>query len=514
VGGRNHFTRPRVEALEPRWLLSGDQALAQAYGQLPMSFELNQGQTDPQVAFLSRGSGYALFLTPTESVLSLQAPAAVAPGIATDQAATDSVLSMQLVGASATPQVVGLNELPGTSNYFIGNDPSQWHTDVPNYGQVEERSVYPGVDLVYYGNQQQLEYNFTVAPGADPGVIRMTFTGAESATLDDQGNLMLQTAGGPVVEQAPVLYQQSGGVRQSVAGHFVLEGNGQVGFSVGSYDRSQALIIDPILSYSTYLGGSGSDSGGSIAVDSAGDAYVTGITASTNFPTAHPLQATSGANNDAFVAKLNPAGSALVYSTYLGGSDYDSADAIAVDSAGNAYVTGTTASTNFPTANPLRATFGGGGYDAFVAKLNSTGSALVYSTYLGGSGDDLGNGIAVDSAGNAYVTGSTRSSNFPTANPLQATYGGAYLGNAFVAKLNPAGSALVYSTYLGGSGYYGDQGDGIAVDAAGDAYVTGHTSSTNLPTANPLQATYGGGNSDAFVAKLNPAGSALVLNQA
>ena len=254
VGGRNHVTKPRVEALEQRWLLSGDAGLAQAYGQLPLSFEANQGQTDPQVDFLSRGSGYALFLTPTEAVLSLQTP--TAPGATADQAAPDAVLSMQLVGASATPQVVGLDQLPGTSNYFIGNDPSQWHTDIPNYAQVEEQSVYPGVDLVYYGNQQQLEYNFTVAPGADPGVIRMAFTGAQSATLDAQGNLVLQTAGGPVVEQAPVLYQEAGGVRQAVSGQYVLEGNGQVGFAVGSYDPSQPLVIDPILSYSTYLGGS------------------------------------------------------------------------------------------------------------------------------------------------------------------------------------------------------------------------------------------------------------------
>ena len=196
---------------------------------------------------------------------------------------------MQLVGASATPQVVGLDPLPGTTNYFIGNDPSQWHTDIPNYAQVEEQSVYPGVDLVYYGNQQQLEYNFTVAPGADPGVIRMAFTGAESAMLDDQGNLVLQTAGGPVVEQAPVLYQEVDGVRQAVSGQYVLEGNGQVGFAVGSYDRSQPLVIDPVLSYSTYLGGSGDDVGYGIAVDAAGNAYVTSYTSSTNFPTADAL---------------------------------------------------------------------------------------------------------------------------------------------------------------------------------------------------------------------------------
>ena len=425
AGGRNHFTKPRLEALEPRWLLSGDAALVQAYGQLPMSFQLNEGQTDPQVAFLSQGSGYALFLTPTESVLSLQTPASATPSADADQAAPASVLSMQLVGASAAPQVVGLDQLPGTSNYLIGNDPSQWHTDIPNYAQVEEQGVYPGVDLVYYGNQQQLEYNFTVAPGADPGVIRMAFTGAQSATLDDQGNLVLQTAGGPVVEQAPVLYQESGGVRQAVSGHFVLEGNGQVGFAVGSYDPSQPLVIDPILSYSTYLGGSGYNSGQGIAVDSAGDAYVSGQTGSTNFPTANPLQATFGGSSDAFVAKLNPAGSALVYSTYLGGNGVAFGTGIAVDSAGNAYVTGITESTNFPTAgNALEPTVGAGNSEGFVAKLNPSGSALVYSTYLGGSGYNSGQGIAVDSAGDAYVTGTTASANFPTANPLQAAYGG------------------------------------------------------------------------------------------
>jgi hypothetical protein len=310
LGGWNHFTKPWVEVLEERWLLSGDATLAQAYGQLPMSFQLNEGQTAPQVDFLSQGSGYTLFLTPTESVLSLQAPtpAPAVPGAlqapapaayvaAADQATTDSVVSMQLVGASATPQVVGLDQLPGVSNYFIGNDPSQWHTDIPNYAQVDEQGVYPGVDLVYYGNQQQLEYNFTVAPGADPAVIRTTFTGAESATLDDQGNLVLQTAGGAVVEQAPVLYQESDGARQAVSGQFVLEGDGQVGFAVGSYDRSQPLVIDPILSYSTYLGGSSDDQGSGIAVDSAGNAYVTGYTDSTNFPTANPLQATFGGSS-------------------------------------------------------------------------------------------------------------------------------------------------------------------------------------------------------------------------
>jgi hypothetical protein len=240
-------------------------------------------------------SGAAAVQAAPDSLPSLEASAA--PGAAAEQAAPASVLSMQLVGASTAPQVVGLDQLPGTSNYFIGNDPSQWHTNIPNYAQVEERGVYPGVDLVYYGNQQQLEYDFRVAPCADPGVIRMAFTGAESAALDDQGNLVLQTAGGPVVEHAPMLYQESGGVRQSVSGHFVLEGSDQVGFAVGSYNPTQPLVIDPTLSYSTFLGGSGWDVGIGIAVDSAGNAYVTGYTPGSNFPTANPLQATYGGGN-------------------------------------------------------------------------------------------------------------------------------------------------------------------------------------------------------------------------
>ena len=518
ASGRSEKFQLQVEGLEERCLLSSTPALDTpdpatrarinaAYGQLPLSFEANQGQTDAHVNFLSRGAGYALFLTPDEAALRLQQP--VASGTAAAQAAPEAVLRMQLVGANATPRVVGRDQLPGTSNYFIGNDPSRWHTDIPNYAQVEEQGVYPGVDLVYYGNQRQLEYDFTVAPGADPGVIRLAISGAESMTLDAQGNLVLHTAGGDVVEQAPVLYQEADGGRQAVSGHFVLEGDGQVGFAVGAYNPSKPLIIDPVLSYSTYLGGSGNDAvvGSGIAVDSAGNAYVTGDTVSTNFPTANPLQPATGGGDDAFVAKLNASGTALVYSTYLGGSGDDAGSDIAVDSAGNAYVTGYTRSTNFPTANPLQPTFGGD-RDAFVAKLNASGTALVYSTYLGGIASDVGSGIAVDSAGNAYVTGDTVSTNFPTANPLQPASGGG-LTDAFVAKLNATGTALVYSTYLGGSA--SDAGLDIAVDSAGNAYVTGNTSSTNFPTANPLQPASGGG-TDAFVAKLNAAGTALVYS--
>ncbi len=493
--------------------------LAASYGKLPLSFERNAGQTDASVRFLSRGPGYALFLTGNEAVLSLEKRRAKA-------ISPPAAFRMSLAGANPNATVTGLDELPGKSNYFIGNDPAKWRTNVPTYAKIKYQNVYRGIDLVYYGNPQQLEYDFLVAPGADPKAISLDVAAIRSSSdggrrtplrLDANGDLVIQAGEDQVRLHKPVVYQAAeGAARHFVDGHYLLKGDNRVSFEVASYDPGKTLVIDPVLVYSTYLGGSGSDNGAGIAVDSAGNAYVMGSTSSTDFPTASPLQAASGGGfSDVFVAKLNPSGSALVYSTYLGGSGYDLGYGIAVDSAGNAYVTGYTDSSNFPIASPLQAVFGGGAADAFVAKLNPTGSALVYSTYLGGNGADQGSGIAVDSSGNAYVTGGTQSTNFPTASPLQAVFGGSSSDEeAFVAKLNPAGSALVYSTYLGGSGP--DYGYGIAVDSLGNAYVTGYTDSTNFPTANPLQAVSGGSGAiftgDVFVAKLNPAGSALVYS--
>ena len=431
-------------------------------------------------------------------------------------------IRLELIGANPSPQVVGREELPGKSNYFIGNDPAKWRTNVPTYRKVEYREVYPGVSLVYYGNPAaaaQLEYDFVVAPGADPGQIRLGVEGAGRVEVDAEGDLVLQAAaGGQVRFHKPLVYQEVDGARREVEGSFTLRSSSlksavrnpqsEIGFEVAAYDPTYPLVIDPVLVYSTYLGGSGGDWGYGIAVDSSGNAYVTGSTVSSNFPTANAVQARyGGGDSDAFVSKLNAAGSALVYSTYLGGSGDDWSWGIAVDSSGNAYVTGPTASRNFPTANALQAS-NRGSHDAFVTKLNAAGSALVYSTYLGGSGDDAGTGMALDSSGNAYVTGLTSSRNFPTANAVQASYGGG-MYDAFVTKLNAAGSALVYSTYLGGSDE--DGGSGIAVDSSGNAYVTGMTNSSNFPTANALQASNRGSN-DAFVTKLNAAGSALVYS--
>jgi hypothetical protein len=593
---------------------TGQPQIVETYGKLPLSFEANQGQTDRQVKFFSRGRSYALFLTSNEAVLSLRKgkvnskgqmtktesrasssadsffksatfPAFFRPPAAkfeessdalltatdNEPQATSSVLRMKLIGANALAKTVGLDELPGKSNYFIGNDPNKWRTNVSNYSKVEYQNVYPGVDLVYYGNQRQLEYDFIVAPGSDPSRIRLKFRGAGTLRIDDEGDLLLGAEGEELRLQKPRVYQEADGTRKAVEGRFWMAGANTISFRVPDYDRSKPLVIDPVLVYSTYLGGSDDDNARGIAVDSLGNAYVTGGTVSTNFPTMNPLQPANagyydafvaklnltgsalvystylggssldyghgiavdslgnayvtgltesadfptanalqpriGGGTNAFVAKLNPTGSALVYSTYLGGSEDDEGFAIAVGSSGNAHVTGITASIDFPTVNPLQPTYGGGGYDAFVAEFNSAGSALVYSTYLGGSDLDYGFGIAVDSSGNAYVTGSTYSTNFPTANPLQPTIHG--ISDGFVAKLNATGSALVYSTYLGGSSF--ETGSGIAVDSSGDAYVTGWTDSADFPTTNPLQPTYGG-DEDVFVVKLNAAGSALVYS--
>jgi hypothetical protein len=467
--------------------------LTASYGQLPLSFEANKGQTDPRANFLARGAGYTLFLTPSKAVMELQ------------QGGGGNVVAMRLVGANPASRSVGLDKLSGVSNYLIGNDPSKWHTGVPNYGEVDYQHAYRGIDLVYHGDQGQLEYDFVVKPGADPRAIWLAFDGTLGKAIDAQGNLVLHTSGGDVVEHAPTAYQVVDGVQHPVASRFVIGRAGNVGFQVGRYDRGRQLVIDPVLSYSTYLGGRGSDRGSAIAVDSSGNVYITGYTSSTNFPTKGPIQPSSAGGADVFVTKLNPTGTALVYSTYLGGSNQDIGNAIAVDSAGNAYVTGSTTSANFPTMSPLQGHLNGG-EDAFLLKLNPAGTALVYSTYLGGSALDVAYGIAVDGSGNAYVTGTTPSTDFPvTPGAYQTTNPGG--NDAFVAKVNSTGSSLVYATYLGGD--FGAHGSGIAVDGSGNAYVTGVTDSTNFATAGAYQTVNAGGN-DAFVAKLNSAGSALV----
>jgi hypothetical protein len=521
------------------------------YGKLPLSFEANYGQADGQVKFLSRTGGYTLFLTGDESVLALRGSAAKKPAPkgasgfggatvslkrypdtnrnhntnpnpdsnrnrATPQSMTDGVLRMKLRDTNPAAKVSGLDELVGTSNYFIGNDPAKWRSGVPTYAKVKYEGIYSGIDLVYYGNQRQLEYDFIVAPGADPRRIAFDIRGAKRILRNAHGDLVFKMGEDEIRWRKPVAYQEKDGARQLVAAQYAITSRNRVGFEVAEYDARRPLYIDPVtdtLIYSTYLGGNLNDSGLGIAVDAVGNAYVTGTTPSSNFPTMDPLQPANDGGGDAFVAKINPSGSAFVYSTYLGGSGEEQGYGIAADSAGNAYVTGYTTSTNFPTMNPLQAA-NGGGADAFVVKLNSAGSALVYSTYLGGSGNDFGGDIALDSADNAYLEGITTSTNFPTMNPLQPANGGG--ADAFVAKLNPAGSALVYSTYLGGSGnensfFHG----GIAVDSAGSVYVTSDTTSSNFPTTPGAILTicpHGCQYPEPYVTKFNPTGSTLVYS--
>jgi hypothetical protein len=489
-----------------------------AYGHLPLSFEANQGQTDGQVKFLSRGKGYNLFLTATEAVLALTSQErALEKGIEAKDSSTSKdtkqvVLEMSLVGANPSPRITGLDALPGKANYFIGNDPRQWHTNVPMYGKVQYENVYPGVDLVFYGYRQQLEFDFVLAPGADPSAIILAFEGAEGLNVDAHGNLLISNPAGTVRLNTPVIYQQMEGLRKPIAGGYWLKSDkNQVAFQIASYDRGLPLVIDPVLSYSTYLGGSSVDWAETVSVNSAGEAYVAGRTSSSNFPTTvGVLQSSLAGALDVFVTKLNATGTGLVYCTYLGGSndDFILRNGLALDSGGNAYLTGVTNSTNFPvTAGVFQSGYAGGPHDGFVSKLDPSGATLVYSTYLGGTENDEAYDIAIDGAGNAYVTGLAQA-NFPTTVGAFNTTFPSLDGEIFVTKLNATGTGLLYSTAIPGAHPATDVGTAIAVDAAGHAYVTGATR-TAIGTPGAFQTVFGG-NVDGFVLKLNPAGSALV----
>jgi hypothetical protein len=507
---------------------------------MPLQFEANHGQADAQVKFLARGKGYTLFLTPTESVMVLQqrdTPAEKNPLTKIDSSAVpelapikQAVVRMKLEDANQAPAIEGMEKLPGIVNYFIGNDPAKWRTEIPTYAKVQYQDAYPGINLAYYGNQGKLEYDFIVAPGADPNQIRLVFEGASDIRTTGSGDLLLTTTLGEVRLQKPLVYQlEPNGHKTLVAGQYLVHKDHSpfvesraVQIQVAAYDRTKALVIDPVLSYSTYLGGNrDEEAANAIAVDASGNAYVTGWARSTDFPTTvGAFQATRTPYYQiAFVTKLNPSGSALVYSTYLSDPLDPAGDGqglgIAVDALGNAYITGWTQSNVFPTTpgafqttcDPNCKAFAG-----FVTKLNPTGSGLVYSTYLN-QGYSRSLAIAVDGSGNACVTGRTHPA-YPiptTPGAFQTTAGAGDNGDAFVMKLNAAGTALLYSTYLGGSG--GDTGTGIAVDSAGNATVTGYTTSVDFPTTpGAFQATFGGSSYDVFVTKLNLTGSGLIYS--
>ena len=555
--------------------------LQASFASLPLAFEQNQGQTDPQVKYMARAKGYTLFLTSQDAVFSLHSKSSAnarpsrsrvpklqvnaAPGISEKPA----VVRMQLVGANSSTQITAADQLPGKSNYYLGNDPKKWQTDVSQYARVAYKSVYPGIDLAYYGEQSKLEFDFIVAPASDPASIDLAFSGAQHVTTDASGNLVISSAGGDVVLHKPVAYQQQNGSRQLVDARFVVKGKNQVSFDLGSYDRSREVVIDPTVTYSTYFGGSAEDEAYGVAVDSSGNAYVTGATKSPNFP--GPLAA--GTNFDAFVSKLNPAGSALLYSTFvggnagngdnfglgiavnstgtyvigntsstnfpasvtigagggvdvfvakldnstgvasqltkIGGTANDSGNGIAVDSTGAAYIGGETDSIDFPIAGPPIQTSNAGKGDGFIAKLDSNGTVLDYSTYIGGSNGDLVTGIALDSSNNAYVTGITVSSNFPTTPGAFQTSQSGTADNGFVAAIKADGSAKIYSTYLGGSGT--TDALAIAVDSSGEAYVTGDTNSSSFPVLNAAQATLKGA-TDVFITKVQASGSGLLFS--
>jgi uncharacterized protein (TIGR03437 family) len=491
---------------------------------VPLSFEPNQGQLSGAVQFLSRGSGYALFLTPGAVVLNLER-----------QVSADT-LRMSLIGANAKVGAVGLARQTGVVSYFIGNDPAKWRSGIPTYGKVEYPQIYPGVDLVFYGNQRQLEYDFVVAPGADPSRIAWRIDGAR-ASVDAKGDLVLRAPDGPASFKRPVVYQGDGDKRIRVEGWFTVAGN-EIRFRLGSYDHSRALVLDPVLSYASYLAGTSVDNIGNttgpgylgvgtsqgLALDSAGSAYVTGYTKSIDFPTKNPYESAPPAKQQgvppgtwpsAFVSKFSPDGSSLVYSTYLGGNGSDYAYAIAVDSNGNAYITGETNSVNFPVTSGAYQTIcdpapnntsesagtascNSSNISAFVTKLNSTGTAIVYSTFLGGYAYDYATAIAVDSAGRAYIAGNEEeycSTSYVFQGCFPTTNGAVIAGNrtgggspayAFVAVFDQFGAQLLYSTLFGNLYFNAGNGDtlatGVTVDQSGYFYLVGETTAGDLPT--------------------------------
>ena len=498
TSGGSPFAAAKAAAAKetPRW--------REAYGKLPLSFEENQGQTAEEVRYLAHGTGYELFLTPHEALLALRSrrkydlsplhrTASLRAMRKARKAGQLTALRIQFEGANLHPAVNGMGRLPARTNYFLGNDPKKWHTDVPSYGRVKYEGVYPGIDVVFYGNQGKLEYDFLVAPGADPEAIQLKIAGARKMRLNSRGSVVLSVAASEVELQKPRIYQMIDGKRRLIEGRYVVAADHRVRFSVAHYDRSKPLVLDPVLNYSTYLGGSGEDTGHAIAVDGAGNAFVAGQTLSADFPGA--------ANNCAgasFVAELDPTGTNLLYATYLAGSTTGSGEnafGIAVDPSGKVYVTGVTFATDFPTtsanalnAGPLASNDNG---TAYLTKLDPTvsgPSGLIYSTYIGGTGGDHANSVAVDAVGNAYVVGLTDSPDFPTNNPFQSALSNTS-GNAFLTRIDTTqlqDASLIYSTYLGGNGAnagvvlgYGDEGFGVAADSSGNAYVVGTTTSTD-----------------------------------
>jgi hypothetical protein len=494
------------------------------FGQLSLSFEPNVGQEDSAVKFLSRAPSYTMFMKQDEGVIVLRHHR---PSTGATQVPSSSsrAIHIKFVDANQTAEIKGTEELSGRVNYFVGNDESKWKTDISTYRKVNYNGIYPGIDLVFYGTNHKLEYDFVVKPGADPREIRLALNGMDSVNIDKNGALVLSSGADAIIFKIPLIYQAGEYGNKQIAGSYLLEHTTvqgrtktTVSFEFGAYDRSKPLIIDPVLDYSTYLGGIDGDWASGVAVNAAGEAYVVGTISSPDFPTTpgsvqpNPSGCNPGTYcRDVFITKFNASGKALVYSTYLGGSNDDYGTAIAVDSFGNVYVTGDTQSTDFSTtAGAFQRSCGGTCFynDAFVAKLNVNGSVLAYSTYLGGSNEDDGTGISVHD-GNTYVSGFSASTDFPvTPGAFQTQMQGQ--GSSFVVQLNANGSALSYGTFIGEVDLFG-AGPGIAVDSRGNSYLAGVTLSSNFPLTSSAFHTvfFNGLISNTYITKLNSAGSAL-----
>lgn len=494
-----------------------DVKTVERYGRLPIYFEPNVGQADETFRFVARGKGYSLLLTDTGNVLSLKKDV---PG----GAPITTAVGMHILGASST-SLAGTILTKAKTNYLVGNDPSQWRTDIPNYAKVRAERVLPGIDAVYYGNEQQLEYDFVVSPGYDPDSIRLAFDGPNDAEIDrETGDLVFKTGAGAIRHLKPIAYQETETGRLEVAATYRLvrrDNDFVVSFEVSDYDRSRELVIDPILSYGSYIGGNAFDEGRSITVDPEGNAYVVGTAASLDFPTTpgviketNPASTTNVQWYDAFVAKIDPTGTELIFSTYYGGRNgSEIATGVALDGSGNVLITGTTMANDLPVLNAYQSAFGGTD-DAFAAKINPAGTSIIYSTYLGGRSTDLGGRIVVNRAtGDTVFAGTTSSGNFPTTpgaykpqlcDNTPGSCNGVFYNGSYLVKLSASGNAI-YSTLFDANIL------DVTLDSSDNATFGGSVSGTNLAaTAGAFQPANSGG-IDGFIAKLDPTGSTLVF---
>lgn len=471
----------------------------------PGSFEFNSGQYPDSVKFIARAASNRFFIG-TDHILFAYPFAFAGSDMSTPSRHDIRALGLQFIGSKKNARVRGLELQPGKTNYFLGKDSASWQRSIPTYGRIQVEQMYSGIDAVYYLNPQGLlEFDLILSPRADPGKIVFEINGADGVEIDAAGDLVVRAGPHRLVQKRPLIYQDKNSERNLIDGRYVILPNNRIGLALNEYDRDSHLYIDPVLSFSSYQGGSGMDSGSDIAVDKDGNIYVAGITYSPDFPAKNPIQGTLSGFASTYVSKfrLTATGPELVYSTYVGGDVAETAS-LTLDTNGNVYVTGSTSSPQWPVVNAFQPALNGV-IDGFVFKLNSAGNALVYSSYFGGSCVDRGRGIAVDSSQRAYITGVTCSRDYPTVNPFQSASTSTVTG--IVMKIAPSGNPVEYATYLGGNiASDWNYGAGIAVDSLGNAYVTGRTNSVEFPVRSPLQATFGGGYQDAFVSKFNSAG--------